>query len=117
MGNVNPQRSRRVAHITSIHSPNDNRIFERECKTLASAGYHVCLIAPALNDAVKDGVEIMAIPRNQSRLKRMVKTVWQAYRTAMRSGAEICHLHDPELLPIGLLLRMVGKAVIFDSHE
>ena len=106
-----------MAHVTSIHKPNDNRIFERECRTLAFAGYSVCLIAPALSDTVKAGVEIRAIVGSQSRLTRMTKTVWQAYRAAIESRAEICHLHDPELLLVGVLLRIRGKAVIFDSHE
>jgi len=109
--------SRRVAHVTSVHKPTDNRIFEKECRTLASAGYRVTLIAPALTDTVKNGIEIRAIDGNKSRLKRMTKTVWQAYRAAVSSSADIYHLHDPELLVAGVLLRMRGKKVIFDSHE
>jgi glycosyltransferase involved in cell wall biosynthesis len=37
--------------------------------------------------------------------------------TALRQGAEICHLHDPELLPGGLVLKMLGYRVIYDAHE
>ncbi len=29
----------------------------------------------------------------------------------------IYHLHDPELIPIGLKLKKMGKKVIFDAHE
>lgn len=36
---------------------------------------------------------------------------------AVELDGDIYHLHDPELLPIGLKLKKQGKIVIFDSHE
>lgn len=38
-------------------------------------------------------------------------------RAALHTNAILFHLHDPELIPIGFLLKALGKLVIFDSHE
>jgi glycosyltransferase involved in cell wall biosynthesis len=40
-----------------------------------------------------------------------------AIRAALRTGAEIYHLHDPELLWAVPYLRLRGKKVIYDAHE
>jgi glycosyltransferase involved in cell wall biosynthesis len=39
------------------------------------------------------------------------------YQKARSLNANIYHFHDPELIPVGLLLRAQGKQVIYDIHE
>jgi len=36
---------------------------------------------------------------------------------AIKIKAQVYHLHDPELIPCGILLRCLGKKVILDIHE
>ncbi|MBC7080576.1 MAG: glycosyltransferase family 4 protein [Methanothrix sp.] len=110
-------RKNKVVHLTTVHPPFDTRIFHKEAKTLVRAGYDVTLIAQHEKDVVVDGVKIIALPKPRNRLSRMFGLTWRACCLALRQRADICHLHDPELIPMGLLLRLVGKRVIYDVHE
>lgn len=103
--------------MTSVHSAADPRIFHKECRSLARAGFDVTVIGPSRGDFTTDAVRIRSIPQNGSRLARMTRTAWLAYRTACRQNADVYHFHDPELVPFGLLLSMNGKQVIYDIHE
>lgn len=47
----------------------------------------------------------------------MTVTALAAVRAALKYDADIYHFHDPELAPWMLILRVVGKPVIFDVHE
>lgn len=111
------RHSVRVVQLTSVHTPQDVRIFEKECRSLARAGYDVTLIAPTPQDRRVDGVLIKGVPPTEKRSVRMTATVWRVYREASRLGADIYHFHDPELIPAALLLRAQGKSVIYDVHE
>lgn len=107
----------KVCHITSAHPKADIRIFQKECVSLANAGYDVTLVQQG-EDSEQSGVHIIGfgdIPAN--RLKRMLFTAKRAYKKALDVDAEVYHLHDPELLPYGLKLKRKGKKVLFDSHE
>jgi glycosyltransferase involved in cell wall biosynthesis len=111
------EEAREITHLTTVHPVFDARIFHKECKSIARAGYHVTLIACHDRDETIEGVRIRALPKAHGRLSRMVWGAWAIYRKAVRQDADLYHFHDPELLPVGLLLRMRGKRVVYDVHE
>ena len=107
----------KVCHITSVHDSNDNRIFRKECRSLAKAGYTVSLVAPGLSRQ-EDGVTVVGIgPKSANRIQRMFCDTKHAIEKAATLAADVYHLHDPELLTYALKLKKMGKIVIFDSHE
>ena len=107
----------KVVHLTSVHTPFDVRVFHKECKSLAHSGEHVVLIAPHQRDEVVDSVEVKAIRIGSGRLTRMTRTAWFMYKEALRQHGDVYHFHDPELIPVGLLLAALGKHVVYDIHE
>lgn len=106
-----------VAHLTSAHPSGDTRIFVKECRSLARAGYRVSLIATNAVKETKDGVNIIGVPFSGGRIKRMLFASKSVYKKALELNADIYHFHDPELLPYGVKLARKGKIVIYDSHE
>ncbi|MFN4359197.1 MAG: glycosyltransferase family 4 protein [Hylemonella sp.] len=108
----------RIAHLTSAHPRDDIRVFLKECRSLAAHGYEVVLVvADGRGDEVRDGVTITDVGRSTGRLDRMFRVTRRVLRRAVALDADIYHLHDPELLPVGLKLRRRGKKVVFDAHE
>jgi len=105
-----------IVHLTSVHSPFDTRIFHKECRSLVKAGHTVTLIAPHHCNETVQGVHIVAFPKVKGRLQRILSAC-RVYRKALQENAELYHFHDPELIPIGLLLRLSGKKVVYDIHE
>ena len=108
----------RIVHLSSVHSRSDTRIFIKQCRSLAAHGYDVTLVvADGKGDEYKDGVRIMDVGRLAGRLNRMVKTTRNVLDRAVALDADVYHLHDPELIPVGLKLKQWKKIVVFDSHE
>lgn len=113
-----PPSTIRIAHLTSAHPRDDVRIFHKECKSLAVAGYEVHLVvADNLGAEQQCGVAIHDVGKQGGRLARVAGATRRVLKQALALDADIYHLHDPELLWVGLVLSMKGKAVIFDAHE
>jgi len=108
---------KRICMLSSVHSPFDVRIYHKECRTLAEAGYEVTFIFPSEKSASSNGIRMVHVPWEKSRFLRMTKGVWAVYKSARREDAAVYHFHDPELIPVGLLLKLLGKRVIYDVHE
>jgi len=106
-----------ITHLTSAHPRYDTRIFFKECISLAK-NYKVNLIvADGLGDEEKNTVYIYDVGKVEGRLNRIFKTTKKVLIKAVELDSDVYHLHDPELIPIGLKLKKMGKKVIFDAHE
>lgn len=109
---------RKIVHLTSAHRRYDTRIFLKQSRSLARAGYRVILVvADGHGDENNEGVEIVDAGRSRSRLWRMIGATRRVLAAAQKTDANLYHIHDPELIPAGLALRRAGERVVFDAHE
>jgi len=110
----------KIIHLTSVHARYDTRIFLKMCSSLAkNENYSVSLVvADGKGNESKNGVNIVDIgERSGGRISRMTTTVKKVFQKAKELRGDIYHLHDPELIPIGVKLKKLGFKVIFDAHE
>lgn len=107
-----------VCHVTTAHPARDARIFHKECKTLARARYRVVLIAQHADAESSDGVLIEPLPPAKGKLERIVRLQPRALLAALRQRAALYHFHDPELIPVALIVRLLWRRrVVYDMHE
>ena len=108
----------KVVHLTSVHLPDDIRIFYKELCTLSAAGFSMVLIASGkkIRNLNKE-IRFIYTKRYKNRFLRMTITCWEMYKLALKEKADVYHFHDSELLWVGLLLKKRGAKVIYDSHE
>ncbi|MBP59137.1 MULTISPECIES: glycosyltransferase family 4 protein [Idiomarina] len=109
----------KVIHVSTVHKRYDTRIFEKEVKSSSNFGYDSCLVvADGHGNEVKDGIDIFDIGMSpSSRFRRIFRFANQVYNFLLKFGGDVYHLHDPELITVGLKLKKAGFKVIFDSHE
>jgi glycosyltransferase involved in cell wall biosynthesis len=106
----------KVCIISTVHIALDNRIFYREACSLKNAGYDVTLIAVHDKNETLMGITILPLKR----LKRSQRPLlWlTVIKMAITTRADIYHIHDPELLFISPLIRLLtGRPIIYDIHE
>jgi len=108
----------KVCHMTSAHNQFDDRIFEKECRSLANnSRYEVFCVSEGYS-VDKEGVHLIGVgEKPHSRVKRMLSFTKEIYKAALKVDADIYHIHDPELLGCCKKLKKRNKIVVFDSHE
>lgn len=109
----------RVVHVSSAHGPVDNRILRKECRALADSGFDVHMVTRGPEQQVVPSVHHHVVDRAPtSRMARMVVGPWRAMHQALRLSPQILHIHDPELIPLGLAAEKFTRTkVVFDAHE
>ncbi|MBN2280960.1 MAG: glycosyltransferase family 4 protein [Candidatus Marinimicrobia bacterium] len=110
MKNINPH----ICHVTVGHNPTDDRIFYKECSSLARKYSRISLVAPKREEVTtKNNVSFVLYQE-----KSFFKNLGIAYRTAKALNADLYHIHEFELLPYFLWLKFrYGKTIIYDAHE
>lgn len=113
---------RQLIHFTTVHPRGDTRIRVKETASLAEGmGAGVALYVQDGKGPERDevsGVEVVDTglpPRGRAR--RMVVGAWRMYRAVRSARPRVAHFHDPELIPVGLALKLSGIKVVYDVHE
>ncbi len=108
--------TKKICHFTSAHEQFDDRIYLKECVSLANTGYEVYIVARGETQKL-NGVNLIGCGIQKGRLGRILGFSRKIYKAARKLNCDVYHFHDPELLPYGVKLKKAGKKVIFDSHE
>lgn len=113
-------RARRcdVLHVSSVHPCDDVRILYRECMVLMRAGFDVRAAFFNVHDREIGGIPLIDMGRRpRSRMLRAAVATWRMRALVKALKPRAVHLHDPELLPLALLLKRDGLVVFYDAHE
>ena len=106
----------RVVHVSVVHKPDDPRIHERECRSLAEAGYEVCYLAPGA-PATRDHYGVLTRPLPKRPRSRRWLDAREVLTEVRALGPEVVHVHDPELLTLFPALRRSVPRLVYDMHE
>ena len=110
-----------LVHLSTVHPRNDTRIFIKQVATLFSAmPLEVSLVvADGLGDSTPAGLppvyDLGKLPAR--RFRRAVAGNLRALKFFRQTRPQLVHFHDPELIPLGIVLRLFGCKVIYDVHE
>jgi glycosyltransferase involved in cell wall biosynthesis len=106
----------RICHITTFKLK-DARIYYRMCYGLAERGLSAVLVAPEppTEDMV---VQCSSWNERLARISRP-RRIGLALRAALAENADVYHIHEQELIPVGIALKILhpSAAVVFDARE
>ncbi|NTW77234.1 MAG: glycosyltransferase family 4 protein [Syntrophaceae bacterium] len=109
-----------VSQLSSAHSVEDERILHRMAKTAANYGFKSIFVVPHDGMFVCSDITFIACPKKtnktNNRLVRFVALFCQ-FRWALCSNVGVFQIHDPDLLFVGLILKLFGRRVIYDVHD
>ncbi len=113
----------RVCHFSTVHRGVEIRIVRKELASLAAAGYDAHAVIAATPEEVAEaaalGITIHPLQDQPEagRLSRMTRKMYNAWKTCRQVKADIYHFHDPELIPLGLFMKLCGHHIVMDIHE
>lgn len=106
----------RILHVSVVHKPDDPRIRERECRSLAEAGHEVTYLVPgAAPERDAAGVILSTLPARR-RTTRVLSS-GTILRALLRLRPTVLHIHDPELLLLFPAARALVPRLVYDMHE
>ena len=110
----------RIIQLTTVHPRGDTRIALRECSELnAIYGSEVALVvSDGKGDDRQGKIRVLDTGKPAGgRIGRAILGGALAFRTVLKHKPECLHFHDPELIPVGLLCKLMGMRVVYDVHE
>ncbi|MBI4053295.1 MAG: glycosyltransferase family 4 protein [Candidatus Diapherotrites archaeon] len=107
----------RICIFDAVHKANDSRIFYREARSLAKRFATSMIAQSDCQNPESREIKFVFIKPQKNRLLRVLFTDFEIFRKALGQNADIYHFHCPEMLGYAVMLRLLGKKVIYDVHE
>lgn len=105
-----------ICVVTTAHPSYDIRVFHKQVKTLATEGYQIIYIGPGGESSEFENITFVEIKRSKLKLLNLLRN-FRIYLFVQKQRSKICHFHDLDFIPWGLLLKRQGMRVIYDVHE
>jgi len=106
-----------VCHLSPVKGRLDARTYNMEILPAVKHGVRAALVGPHGTEHHEEGLDVVPLTAGRSRLNRFITSPAIAF-FARRQPARIYHLHNPEMIPAGLLLKLVfRKTVVYDTQE
>lgn len=108
-----------LIHLTTVHSRNDVRICLKQLTSLAKAlPYSVSLVVADGKSDSHGEIPVYDLGATSgSRAGRLLLGSLRAFLFIRKLKPKLVHFHDPELIPLGMLLKLLGCKIIYDVHE
>ena len=111
-----PRKGVKICHL-SPENGRDNRAYVRQALPTSSYGLSTSIVGPhGVQDSIQK-VQFIPLANSRNRALRMLRAPKGVFR-ALRQKADIYHVHNPENIPAGILLKFLfRKRVVYDSRE
>ncbi|HHD2823134.1 TPA: glycosyltransferase [Clostridium perfringens] len=106
---------KKICIIAPVHCYDDIRVFHKEAKSLVKYGYRVTIFAKAKHDFTQDNIRIKSL-HYKNRIERFLLIPGLVVK-ALKENADLYHIHNPETIVVGGVLKLLNKRVIYDCHE
>jgi glycosyltransferase involved in cell wall biosynthesis len=106
-----------VCHLSPVKGRLDARTYNMEILPAVKHGVRAALVGPHGTEKHEEGLDVVPLTGGRSRLSRFLTSPQIAF-FARHQPAKIYHLHNPEMIPAGLLLKLIfRKTVVYDTQE
>jgi len=108
----------KICFLSSMHPPLDKRVFDKEARSLAEAGFEVVHLAPGdIQDQVREGVLLKTYAPPAGLIGRALG-LFKLYARANEIDADVYHCNEVDSWMAGIFLKLFKrKKVVFDVHE
>lgn len=109
---------RNICFVTTVHPFEDIRIYHKEIKSLINNGYKINYIVKNPNEYKSSReLRIYSLAGKNTLAGRIFNNAL-ALLFSLKSKSTIFHIHDPELIILGIILKVgFRKTIIYDIHE
>jgi len=115
---IDNTKQQTICQLTSRHSNEDERILHRMAWSANRHGYESIVVGMHGRNAMYGGIKLWALANSErSSIYYRLMGLFQLMRLSISCNFNIYQLHDPDMLLMGIILKLFGKRIIYDIHE